>query len=79
MLINKTAGSLCESRSIYPQVESKFTLWAEEEGPTPLLSWYTTMLVYKAADVSTCHYLLTRESFHDQPIHLHLTLKFQFL
>ena len=47
-----------------PQVESKFTLWAGEEGPTPLLSWYTTMLVYKAADASTSHYLLTRESFH---------------
>ena len=62
-----------------PQVESKFTFSAEEEGPTPLLSWYTTMLVYKAADASTSHYLLTRESFHDQPIHLHLTLKFQFL
>ena len=63
-----------------PQVESKFIFSAEdEEGTRSLLSWYTTMLVYKAADASTSHYLLTRESFHDQPIHLHLTLKFQFL
>ena len=60
------------------QVESKFTLWAEEEGPTPLLSWYTTMLVYKAADASTSYYLLTRESFHltTQPLALY---KFQVI
>ena len=47
-----------------PQVESKFIFSADEEGTHSQLSWYTTMLVYKAADASTSYYLLTRESFH---------------